>query len=132
MTAALSSGHSPCGLPLRIPDAEDPLALSLNESPFAPLPMVRAAIIRAVDSVNRYPEFLPERFRRLIAKHLGFEDEQIIVGAGATGVVMQVLQALTRPGAEISGAVRKRVNDYTVRGVNAGTDNPVSRFEDER
>src|SRR6476620_5626934 len=101
MTAALSSRHSPCGLPLRIPDAEDPLALSLNESPFAPLPMVRAAIIRAVDSVNRYPEFLPERFRRLIAKHLGFADEQIIVGAGATGVVMQVLQALTRPGDRI-------------------------------
>ena len=101
MTAALPSGHSHCGLPLRLPDAEDPLALSLNESPFAPLPTVRAAMVRAVDSVNRYPEFLPERFRRLIAKHLGFEDEQIIVGAGATGVVMQVLQALTCPGDRI-------------------------------
>ncbi len=58
-------------------------------------------MVRAVDSVNRYPEFLPERFRRLIARHLGFEEEQIIVGAGATGVVMQVLQGLTRPGDRI-------------------------------
>ena len=98
MTAALSSGHSPHGLPMRLPDAEDPLALSLNENPFAPLPSVRAAMVRAVDSVNRYPEFLPERFRRLIAGHLGLEEEQIIVGAGATGVVMQVLQSVTRPG----------------------------------
>ncbi len=101
MTAALSSAHPPSGLPLRLPDAEDPLALSLNESPFAPLPTVRTAMVRAVESVNRYPEFLPERLRRLIATHLGFEDEQIIVGAGATGVVMQVLQALTRPGDRI-------------------------------
>lgn len=101
MTVALPSGHSHCGLPLRLPDAEDPLALELNESPFSPLPTVRAAMVRAVDSANRYPEFLPERFRRLIAKHLGFEEEQIIVGAGATGVVMQVLQALTCPGDRI-------------------------------
>ncbi|OBF30467.1 aminotransferase class I/II-fold pyridoxal phosphate-dependent enzyme [Mycobacterium sp. ACS4331] len=101
MTAALSSGHSPHGLPMRLPDAEDPLALSLNENPFAPLPSVRAAMVRAVDSVNRYPEFLPERFRRLIAGHLGLEEEQIIVGAGATGVVMQVLQSVTRPGDRI-------------------------------
>ena len=101
VTAAFSSSSPPTGLPLRLPDAEDPLALSLNESPFAPLPTVRAAMVRAVDSVNRYPEFLPERFRRLIADHLGFEEEQIIVGAGATGVVMQVLQGLTRPGDRI-------------------------------
>jgi histidinol-phosphate aminotransferase len=101
MTVALPSGHSHFGLSLRLPDAEDPLALELNESPFSPLPTVRAAMVRAVDSANRYPEFLPERFRRLIAKHLGFEEEQIIVGAGATGVVMQVLQALTCPGGRI-------------------------------
>ena len=68
------------------------MALSLNENPFPPLPAVRAAMVRAVDSANRYPEFLPEQFRRLIAKHLGVAEEQIIVGAGATGVVMQVLQ----------------------------------------
>ena len=90
------------GLAARIPDAEDPLALSLNENPFAPLPAVRAAMIEPSTSANRYPEFLPERFRRLIAKHESVStDEQVIVGAGATGVVMQTLQALTRPGDRI-------------------------------
>jgi histidinol-phosphate aminotransferase len=93
--------RSRSGRRLQLPDAEDPLALALNESPFSPLPTVRAAMVRAVDSANRYPEFLPERFRRLIARHLGFEEEQIIVGAGATGVIMQVLQALTCPGDRI-------------------------------
>lgn len=84
-----------------IPDAEDPMALALNENPFPPLPAVRAAMLRAVDAANRYPEFLPERFRRMIAGHVGVDEEQVIVGAGATGVVMQVLQAATRPGDRI-------------------------------
>ena len=84
-----------------VPDAKDPLALALNESPFPPLPAVRAAMLRAIDAANRYPEFLPERFRRLIAGHIGVDDEQIIVGAGATGVVMQILQAATRRGDRI-------------------------------
>ncbi len=85
---------SPAGLP----SAEDPLALSLNENPFAPLPAVRAAIVRVVGAANRYPEFLPEQLRRLIAGRIGVRDEQVVIGAGATGVVMQTLHAVTNPG----------------------------------
>ena len=50
-----------------LPQAVDPLALSLNESPFPPLPAVRSALIRSIDAANRYPEFLPGQLRRLIA-----------------------------------------------------------------
>jgi histidinol-phosphate aminotransferase len=78
--------------------AENPLALSLNENPFSPLPAVHAAIVEAVGAANRYPEFLPERLRGVIAQHIGVNDEQIVIGAGATGVVMQILHALTDPG----------------------------------
>ncbi len=53
---------------------------------------------RAIDSGNRYPEFLPERLRTLIAGHVGVRDEQVIIGVGATGVIMQVLNAVTNPG----------------------------------
>ncbi len=42
-----------------LPQAVDPLALSLNENPFPPLPAVRSALIRSIDVANRYPEFLP-------------------------------------------------------------------------
>ncbi|MBX7432424.1 aminotransferase class I/II-fold pyridoxal phosphate-dependent enzyme [Mycobacterium sp. Y57] len=101
MTVAIPFGRADGASPPWLPDAEDPMALALNENPFPPLPAVRAAIVRAVDSVNRYPEFLPEQFRRLIGEHLGVAEEQIIVGAGATGVVMHVLRALTRPGDRI-------------------------------
>ncbi|OBK15178.1 pyridoxal phosphate-dependent aminotransferase [Mycobacterium asiaticum] len=84
-----------------LPQATDPFALSLNENPFPPLPAVRSALIRSIDAANRYPEFLPEVLRRLIAGHIGVCEEQVVLGAGASGVVMQVLHAVTRPGDRI-------------------------------
>jgi histidinol-phosphate aminotransferase len=84
-----------------LPDAMDPVALALNESPFPPLPAVRSALIESIDAANRYPEFLPSTLRSLIAGRLGVADEQIILGSGATGVVMQVLHAVTDPGQRI-------------------------------
>jgi histidinol-phosphate aminotransferase len=84
-----------------LPNATDPFALSLNENPFPPLPAVRATLIHSIDSANRYPEFLPERLRRLIAGRIGVRDDQVVLGAGASGVVMQVLHAVTRPGDRI-------------------------------
>jgi histidinol-phosphate aminotransferase len=84
-----------------LPQAVDPLALSLNESPFPPLPAVRSALIRCLDTANRYPEFLPEQLRRLVADHVGVADEQVVLGTGASGVAMQVLHAITRPGDRI-------------------------------
>lgn len=84
-----------------LPNATDPFALSLNENPFPPLQAVRSALIRSIDGANRYPEFLPERLRRLIADHVGVCEQQVVLGAGASGVVMQVLHAVTEPGDRI-------------------------------
>lgn len=81
-----------------LPPAVDPFALSLNENPFPPLPSVRAALAASLDTVNRYPEFLPDQLRALIAARVGVRDDQVVVGAGATGVVVQVLHAVTSPG----------------------------------
>src|ERR1700736_4323888 len=81
-----------------LPVAVNPLALSLNENPFPPLPAVRSALIEAVDAANRYPEFLPERLRSLIAARVGVRDEQVVIGTGAPGVILQVLLAVTSPG----------------------------------
>jgi len=88
-----------------LPDSVNPLALSLNENPFAPLPGVRSALVQSIDAANRYPEFLPERLRRLIAGHIGVDEQQVVLGAGATGVVMQILHALTDPGDRIVMAI---------------------------
>jgi histidinol-phosphate aminotransferase len=83
-------------------DAIDPHALSLNENPFPPLPAVRSVLIRSIGAANRYPEFLPERLRSLIAGRIGVPVDQVVLGAGATGVVLQALQALTVPGDAIA------------------------------
>ncbi|MDT5331270.1 MAG: histidinol-phosphate aminotransferase, partial [Mycobacterium sp.] len=81
-----------------LPSALNPLALSLNENPFPPLPAVRSALIESIDAANRYPEFLPERLRSLVAGHVGVRDDQVVIGVGATGVIMQMLRAVTSPG----------------------------------
>ncbi|OBH08570.1 aminotransferase [Mycobacterium sp. E3247] len=80
------------------PDAGDPLGLSLNENPFPPLPQVRSALMRSVQTAHRYPEFLPERLRGVIADHIGVPADRVVPGAGATGVALLALQALTVPG----------------------------------
>jgi histidinol-phosphate aminotransferase len=72
--------------------------LSLNENPFPPLPSVCSALTASINAANRYPEFLPERMRALIAGRVGVRDDQVVIGAGATGVVLQVLHAVTSPG----------------------------------
>jgi histidinol-phosphate aminotransferase len=84
-----------------LPDAVDPFALSLNENPFPPLPGVRSALIKAIDVSNRYPEYLPHGLRGLIAGRVGVREEQVVLGAGATGVILQVLHAVTSPGDKI-------------------------------
>jgi len=90
-----------CALPeavAALPGAVDPSALALNENPFPPLPAVRSALAESIGAANRYPEFLPRRLRTLIAGQVGVADDQVIIGSGATGVVQQVLSALTSPG----------------------------------
>src|ERR1700691_4227322 len=84
-----------------LPQAVDPLALSLNESPFPPLPAVRSALAHCLDVANRYPEFLPGQLRRMIADRVGVDEDQVVVGTGASGVAVQVLHAVTRPGDRI-------------------------------
>jgi histidinol-phosphate aminotransferase len=91
----------PAALPAAVdalPEALNPLALALNENPFPPLPSVCSALTASINAANRYPEFLPERMRALIAGRVGVRVDQVVIGAGATGVVLQVLHAVTSPG----------------------------------
>jgi histidinol-phosphate aminotransferase len=75
--------------------------LALSENPFPPLPSVLDTISDTLARANRYPEFLPQRLPRLIAGHLGVRDDQVVVGTGATGVLLQIMQSLGGPGRRI-------------------------------
>nr|WP_245910270.1 aminotransferase class I/II-fold pyridoxal phosphate-dependent enzyme [Nocardia amikacinitolerans] len=56
---------------------------------------------QALAQANRYPEFLPRQLPEIIARHVGVRGDQVVVGSGATGVAMQIIQAVTGGGAEI-------------------------------
>jgi len=72
--------------------------LSLSENPFPPLPSVLDAIEQVMSQANRYPEFLPQRLPILIGNRVGVPDDRVVVGAGATGVAMQIIQSVLSPG----------------------------------
>ncbi|MFE3259935.1 pyridoxal phosphate-dependent aminotransferase [Nocardia sp. NPDC059091] len=75
--------------------------LQLNEIPYGPPPSVQQALSAALASANRYPEFLPQRLPRLIAARLGCDPDRIVVGAGATGVIMHIVQEFGSGAAEV-------------------------------
>lgn len=75
--------------------------LSLSENPFPPLPSVLRAIDEVMEHANLYPEFLPRRLPQLIADRVGVGVDRVAVGSGATGVAMQVIQAVLTPGDEM-------------------------------
>ncbi|MBJ8347679.1 aminotransferase class I/II-fold pyridoxal phosphate-dependent enzyme [Antrihabitans sp. YC2-6] len=75
--------------------------LGLSENPFPPLPSVLKALNNVMAHANRYPEFLPERLPRVIANRIGVMPDQVVVGSGATGVAMQIMQAVMKAGERI-------------------------------
>ncbi|MFD6156124.1 pyridoxal phosphate-dependent aminotransferase [Nocardia sp. NPDC060256] len=86
---------------MTVPPAQLGHQLSLNENPYGPLPSVRVALTGALAEANRYPEFLPRRLPGLIAERLGHAPDRVVVGAGATGVIMHILQEFVPPGAAV-------------------------------
>lgn len=80
--------------------------LSSNESPFGPLPSVKAVIADAVASVNRYPDNGADALTQAIAQRFGVPPGHIAVGCGSVGVAQQLLEAAAEPGTEVLYAWR--------------------------
>ncbi len=82
-----------------------PHRLGLNESAYPPLPAVADALRRWVGQAHRYPEFLPNELRALVAEHVALQGDQVSIGAGATGLIGQVISAvLSRSGQPVATA----------------------------
>jgi histidinol-phosphate aminotransferase len=67
--------------------------LSLNENPLGPSPKAWDAVEKARTQLNRYPDMVSARLRHALAEHLRVEPEQITVGNGADGIIMQICLA---------------------------------------
>lgn len=80
------------------------LCLNTNESPLPPSPAVIVAIADAAADVRRYPHPRGEPLRSAIAAHHGIAPEQVLVGAGADGILSACFRAFCEPGARIAVA----------------------------
>jgi histidinol-phosphate aminotransferase len=90
------------GLPVYVPGKTIPgsIKLASNETVLGPLPSVRAAIERATDRLNRYPDSACVQLKAALAKHLGsdFAPEHVTVGCGSVSLCQQLVQITASAG----------------------------------
>lgn len=90
-------------LPAYTPGKTVPGAIKLasNETVHGPLPSVRAAIERAVDGLNRYPDNGYVELKERLAKHVDAAPENIAVGCGSVSLCQQLIQITAAAGDEV-------------------------------
>lgn len=108
MTARLRSALA--DIPAYTPGKTVPGAIKIasNETVHGPLPSVRAAIEKATDQLNRYPDNGYLELREALAEHLdknlgatGFTPDQISVGCGSVSLCQQLVQITSSVGDEV-------------------------------
>ena len=75
--------------------------LASNEGPYPPFPAAVEAIERAAGELNRYPDGGVYALRAALSERHGVALEEVVVGAGADGVIDLLSQATLEPGDEI-------------------------------
>jgi histidinol-phosphate aminotransferase len=90
-------------LPAYTPGKTVPGAIKIasNETVYGPLPSVRAAIEKATDNANRYPDNGYRELRDHLAKHVDFPREQISAGCGSVSLCQQLIQITCSVGDEV-------------------------------
>jgi len=71
----------------------DVIKLASNENMLGPSPQAMEAIQAALHRINYYPDAQSYDLRHVLAVHLGVDPDQIIVGNGADGVILQTCMA---------------------------------------
>lgn len=85
------------------------IKIASNETVHGPLPSVRAAIDKACDDLNRYPDNGYLELRERLAKHVGdgaFTPDHIAVGCGSVSLCQQLVQITSSVGDEVLFAWR--------------------------
>jgi histidinol-phosphate aminotransferase len=82
-------------------DAAPQVRLASNESPWAPLPAVQAAIEQTLATLNRYPDPSSSALRRRLSERYGVPAEQIAIGNGSCDILLAAGETLLEPGAEL-------------------------------
>jgi histidinol-phosphate aminotransferase len=88
------------------PAPEGAFKISSNENPYPPLPSVLAAVSRAAEQANRYPDFASTDLVEALAARFTVATEQVAVGTGSVGIAQQLVQATAGVGDEVLFAWR--------------------------
>ncbi len=90
-------------LPAYTPGRTVPGAIKIasNETVHGPLPSVRAAIEKATDTINRYPDNGYVALKERLGEHVGFASEHISVGCGSVSLCQQLVQITSTVGDEV-------------------------------
>jgi histidinol-phosphate aminotransferase len=90
-------------LPAYTPGKTVPGAIKLasNETVDGPLPSVRAAIEKSMDTLNRYPDNGYVELKEHLAKHVNFAPEHIAAGCGSVSLCQQLIQITASVGDEV-------------------------------
>jgi histidinol-phosphate aminotransferase len=90
-------------LPAYTPGRTVPGAIKIasNETVHGPLPSVRAAIEKATDNINRYPDNGYVELKERLAKRVDFAPEHVAVGCGSVSLCQQLIQITSTVGDEV-------------------------------
>jgi histidinol-phosphate aminotransferase len=77
-------------------DGLRPDDLSMNETPYPPLPAIRRLVQDGSAEINRYPDRQSLALVAALAARLGVPEEAIVVGPGSAGLCQHLLQAFGR------------------------------------
>jgi histidinol-phosphate aminotransferase len=71
-----------------------PADLSMNETPYPPLPSIRRLVEQGAGALQRYPDRTSSALVAALAARLGVGPESIVVGPGSAGLCQHLVQAL--------------------------------------
>ncbi|MEQ8841066.1 MAG: histidinol-phosphate transaminase [Acidimicrobiales bacterium] len=77
------------------------IKLASNETPWAPVPSVAAAIEAAAKGVNRYADHRATELRVALARSLRVDPAAVTVGCGSVGLLQQICLTYVDPGDEV-------------------------------
>lgn len=80
---------------------QDVIKLASNENPLGPSPRAVAAMREALVRVNVYPDGQSYYLRQAIARYLDLDPDQVTVGNGADGIIVQTCLAYLEEGDEV-------------------------------
>lgn len=79
----------------------DVVKLASNENPLGPSPRAMRALAEEVPRLHLYPDGDSYDLRHALARHLGVRPEQVTVGNGADGIIVQTCLAYLDDGDEV-------------------------------